>query len=61
MLLLCFEKCTSRLQAVHCPAQALGSVLGSGTTLQAARLSVSFPIRSLDFLIDQIVPAVLWP
>jgi hypothetical protein len=40
---------------------AHGSVVGSGTMLQAGRSRVRFPMRSLDFLIDLIFPAALWP
>jgi hypothetical protein len=29
--------------------------------LQAERSRVRFPIRSLDFLIDLLVPAAIWP
>jgi hypothetical protein len=32
-----------------------------GTMLQAGRSRVRFPMRSLDFLVDLILPAVLWP
>jgi hypothetical protein len=38
-----------------------GSVVGCwGTMLQAGRSRARIPIRSLDFLIDQIIPAALW-
>jgi hypothetical protein len=29
--------------------------------LQAGRSQVRFPVRSLDFSIDLIIPAALWP
>jgi hypothetical protein len=38
-----------------------GSVVGWGTMLQAGRSRVRFQVRSLDFLIDLILPAALWP
>jgi hypothetical protein len=40
---------------------ARGSVVGWGTALQAGRSRVQFSMRSLDFSIDLILPAVLWP
>jgi hypothetical protein len=38
-----------------------GSVVGSGTILQAARSRVLFLMRSLDFSVDVILPVALWP
>jgi hypothetical protein len=40
---------------------ARGSVVGWGTTLQAGRWRVRFPMRSLDFSFGRILPAALWP
>jgi hypothetical protein len=38
-----------------------GSVVGWGTMLPTGRSRVRVPMRSLDFLIDLILPAALWP
>jgi hypothetical protein len=38
-----------------------GSVVGSGTVLQAGRSWARFSMWSLDFSIDLLLPAALWP
>jgi hypothetical protein len=40
---------------------ARGSVVGRGTMLQVERSPVKFPMRSLNFSIDLIIQAALWP
>jgi hypothetical protein len=37
------------------------SVVGWGTILQTGSTRFRFPIKSLDFSIDLILPAALWP
>ena len=39
----------------------IGGVVGRGTALQATKSQVRFPIVSLEFFIDIILPAALWP
>ena len=40
---------------------ARGGTVGWGTALQAGRSRVRFPMVSLEFFIDIILPATLWP
>ena len=40
---------------------ARGSAVGWGTALQVGRSRVRFPMVSLEFFIDIILPAALWP
>jgi hypothetical protein len=37
------------------------SIVGLGTMLQTGRWRVCFPMRYLNFSIDEFVPALLWP
>ena len=38
-----------------------GCAVGWGTAIQAGRSRVRFPILSLEFFIDTVLPAALWP
>jgi len=38
-----------------------GGAVGLGTGLQAGRTRVRFPMVSLEFLTDIILPSALWP
>ena len=40
---------------------ARSGAVGVGTALQAGRSWVRFPLVSLEFFIDIILPATLWP
>jgi hypothetical protein len=41
-------------------SEVRGSTVAYGTTLQAGRSRVRFPMRSLDFSTDLILPTALW-
>jgi hypothetical protein len=40
---------------------ARSGAVGRGTALQAGRSRVRFPMLSLEFFIDIVLPAALWP
>ena len=44
-----------------CNKEAQGDAVGWGTALQTGRSPVRFPMVSLEFFIDIILPAALWP
>ena len=49
------------LAGLHKRQRARGGAVGSGTALQAGRSRVLFPVVTLKFFIDIILPAALWP
>jgi len=55
----------TRILRIYCPIWmklgTRGVAVGWGTVLHAARSRVRFQIMSLEFLIDIILPAALWP
>jgi hypothetical protein len=53
--------CLTILIGTHCILGPRGSVVGWGTTLQTGRSRVQFPMRSLEFSLELILPAALWP
>ena len=45
----------------HLNIGARGGAIGWGTALQAGRSRVRFPMVSMEFFIDVILPAAIWP
>jgi hypothetical protein len=60
-LLYLFSKFPWRNMCLYVCCRARGSLVGWGTMLQSGRSRVQFPMRSLDFLTDLILPAALKP
>ena len=55
-----------RAKLLLCPPETTlygtrGIVVGLGTALQVGRTRVGFPMLSLEFFIDIILQATLWP
>ena len=58
--LLCLW-CYIIIPSVLCCLGTRGGAVGWGTALQAGRSRVRFPMVSLEFFIDIILPAAVWP
>ena len=56
-----FPSSTSVFPYHYHPFGARGGAVGRGTALQAGRSQVRFPVLSLEFFIDIILPAALCP
>jgi len=61
MLLDMLCPCYMNLRDASMDNVARSGAIGCGTTLQAGRLRVRFPILSLQFFVYIILPATLWP
>ena len=59
----CFSRVCGDLVFISPPYMKAvrGDAVGLGTALQAGRSRVRFPLVSLAFFIDIILPAALWP
>ena len=59
----CLSAVSVRTVNTVCPTnkKALGGAVGKGTALQTGRSRVRFPMVSLQFFIEIILPTALWP